>query len=155
MSETGLNLQYRPLTANDLPAVFEVRASNIENAISIEELAQVHGITPESLAREMRHQVFGWVCEADDTMAGFCMADNGSGEITVLSVRPEFEGNGIGQVLLQRTGEVLFAAGHDRIWLTSNPDPAVRAHGFYRHLGWRPDGRMVRTDEVLVLERPD
>jgi hypothetical protein len=39
------------------------------------------------------------------------------------------------------------------VWLAANPDPAGRAHGFYRALGWRPTGEMQHGgDEILVLE---
>jgi len=48
----------------------------------------------------------------------------------------------------------LFAAGHDGIWLSANPDPSLRAHGFYRRLGWRADGSHRPGDENLILPRP-
>jgi hypothetical protein len=38
------------------------------------------------------------------------------------------------------------------VWLAANPDPAGRAHGFYRSLGWRPTGEMQHDDEILVLD---
>lgn len=71
----------------------------------------------------------------------------------VLAVLPEAEGHGIGARLLEATGQWLFDEGHEQIWLTSNPDPGVRAHGFYRSQGWQPDGRVIRKDEVLVLDK--
>lgn len=60
------------MTTADLPAVFEVRASTVENAISIEDLANVHGITPESLAIDMQDKAAGWLCEVDGPMGAWC-----------------------------------------------------------------------------------
>ena len=141
------------MNVDDLPAVFDVRASTVENAISIEQLESKHGITPASLTLEMQDKAAGWLCEADDQVVGFCMGGRSNGEITVLAVRPEAEGHGIGARLLEATGQWLFDEGHEQIWLTSNPDPGVRAHGFYRSQGWQPDRRVIRKDEVLVLDK--
>lgn len=145
--------RYRRMTEADLAATMDVRESNVENAVTREILAERHGITVESMRAQMRRDLAGFVSTVEGEVVGFCMGTRGTGEINVLSVRPEHEGRGIGRELLRLTGDWLFAAGLDRIWLASNPDPAVRAHGFYRHLGWRPDGRRVRDDEILVLER--
>ncbi len=49
----------------------------------------------------------------------------------------------------------LFQQGHGEIWLLAGPDPARRAHGFYRKHSWRPNGRMVEDDQVLTLSRPE
>lgn len=146
-----MNLLFRAMTTDDLPAVFEVRASTLENAISIEELEQVHGITPASLAADMASHAAGRICEVDGAIVGFCMGDCANGEITVLAARPGFEDRGIGKRLLREVSDWLFEQGFEKIWLLSNPDPAVRAHGFYRRQGWQPDGRTIRNDEVLIL----
>ena len=40
--------------------------------------------------------------------------------------------------------------GFNRIWLAASADPSIRAHGFYRHLGWKPTGRLdANQDEIL------
>ena len=49
----------------------------------------------------------------------------------------------------------LFPEGHHELWLLTTPDPALRAPGFHRNLGWRRTGKYVRGDEVLVLCKHD
>lgn len=139
------------MDVNDLPAVFDVRLSTIENAITIHELEEEYEVTPESLSQAMRSSVKGWLCEKSGNIIGFSMGNSSNGEVQVIVVRPEFEGKGIGKTLLGYTQKWLFSSGYDEIWLRSNPDQTVRAHGFYRKLGWQSTGEMIGEDEVLIL----
>lgn len=148
-----MNLRYRKMVADDISAVLAVRVSTVENAITIERLERDYEITPRSLAEAMRTDVAGWLCEDSGSAVGFSMGDRSKGEVQVVAVRPEYEGHGIGKALLHRVREWLFSQGHDAIWLRSNPDPTIRAYGFYRRLGWRATGRTMGDDEVLVLEK--
>ena len=44
----------------------------------------------------------------------------------------------------------------ESLWLAADPDPATRAHGFYRSGGWRPTGQLdARGDEILQLHDLD
>lgn len=144
---------FREMTIGDLPAALAVRFSTIENAITLERLEQDYGIMPESLAASMATHVRGWLCVVDGEVVGFAMGDRANGEVQVVAVRPDHEGKSIGSRLLTLTCDWLFAEGHDEVWLMSNPDLCVRAHGFYRKLGWRPTGEIRSEDEVLVLRR--
>ena len=150
-----MSLAIRQMTPGDLPATFDVRLSTVENAITMERLECDYGVTPESLADAMTRDVKGWLCEDVDTAVGFAMGNVASAEVLVIAVRPEYEGRGVGQRVLARVGEWLLSAGHDEIWLLTTPDPALRAHGFYRNLGWRGTGKIVRGDEVMVLRSGD
>jgi ribosomal protein S18 acetylase RimI-like enzyme len=136
----------------DLEAVFDVRARTRENPISREALAEA-GITPASAAAALRSGVAkGWVCVDGPTVVGFCTADAVYGEVLVLAVLPEYEGKGIGKRLLAHAVSWLRSRGVARVWLAASPDPAVRAHGFYRSQGWRPTGeRQPNGDEILVF----
>jgi ribosomal protein S18 acetylase RimI-like enzyme len=149
-------LSYREMTAEDVPAVLAVRFATRENAITLEELAEDYGITPASIVESLRgSDVRGWLCTAAGAVIGFAMGDRSSGEVLVVATLPDYEGRGIGKTLLARVCDWLFAEGHDEIWLGANPDPAVRATGFYRKLGWRRSGVMKGDDEVLRLRRRD
>lgn len=148
-------LTYRQMIPADLPAVLALRVATRQNAVTLEELEQDYGITEESLAAAMQKDVAGWLCEEDGEVAGFAMGDRGKGEVQVVALRPESEGRGIGRHLLALVRDWLFAEGHEEIWLRANPDPGVRAHGFYRRLGWRLNGEMIDGEEVMVLSRPD
>lgn len=88
-------------------------------------------------------------------MVGFAISDRSNGEVQVVAVLPGHEGMGIGKALLLAVQGWLFAAGHEEIWLGANPDPGVRASGFYERLGWRRSGVMKGGDEVLRLRRDE
>lgn len=147
-------LTYRAMTVDDIPAVLELRFATVENAITLEELEQDYGITPATIAASMASDSRGWLCEDGSDVVGFAMGDRSNGEVQVVAVRPSHEGRGIGKTLLARVTDWLFAEGHPEIWLGANPDPGVRATGFYRKLGWRRSGVMKGGDEILKLSAP-
>jgi len=140
---------------DDLPAVFAVRLSTIENAVTMEEMEDRYGVTPQSLSEAMKSHVKGWLCEDSGSVVGFSMGDGSKGEVQVVAVLPEYEGRGIGKILLARVQTWLFSMGHEEIWLLANPDPSTRAHGFYRRQGWHATGTMRHGDEVLKLGKAD
>lgn len=70
----------------------------------------------------------------------------------MLAVLPEHEGRGVGRRLLGEVVGEMRTRGHRRVWLAASPDPAIRAHGFYRAQGWRPTGQVDAIgDEILEL----
>lgn len=148
-----MNLAFRAMTPDDLPATFDVRLSTVENAITMERLESDYGVTPERMADAMARDVKGWLCEDAGTAVAFAMGNVSSAEVLVVAVRPEYEGYGAGKGVLARVRDWLFSAGHEEIWLLTTPDPALRAYGFYRSLGWRGTGRIVREDGVMVLRK--
>jgi ribosomal protein S18 acetylase RimI-like enzyme len=137
---------------DDLPAVFAVRVSTAENALTMEQLERDYGVTPQSLAEGMKSDLKGWVCEEAGAVVGFAIGDRSTGEVHVVAVRPEYEARGIGKNLLSHVQTWLFSEGRQLIWLLANPDQRTRAHGFYRHLGWRPTGTLKGNDEVMTLQ---
>ena len=144
-------LSIRKITTDDLPAVFSVRMSTIENAITMEQLNAYYGITPESLANAMKTNVCGWLCEISGDVVGFSMGDQSSGEVLVVAVHPDYEGRGVGKRVLEKVKDWLFSRGHQEIWLGANPDPSIRAYGFYRKLGWQVTGELRGSDEIMFL----
>ena len=145
-------MRYREMQREDVDEILRVRTLTRENALSMDELA-ARGITPESTRLLLGDDVKGWVCEEGGAILGFAMGDARSGEVLVLAVLPQHEGRGIGRELLGSTVDWLFSRGHRELWLLTNPDPAVRSHGFYRRLGWRPTGERRGEEEVLALRR--
>lgn len=150
-----MSLVFRTLTPADIPAVLEVRFSTRENAVTLEILRDHYGITPESLADALSGRVKGWLCEEHGKAVGFAMGDGATGEVQVVAVRPDHEGRGIGKRLLTMVQDWLFSEGHKEIWLLANPDPGIRASGFYRNLGWRKTGEIKGHDKVLKLSDAD
>ena len=106
------------------------------------------------MAEAIKSNVKGWLCADSESVVGFSMGDRFTGEVLVVAVLPDFEGNGIGKTLTKRVQDWLFSEGHEEIWLLTTPDPGSRAYGFYRKLGWQLTGRMVNDEEVMVLPKP-
>lgn len=148
-----VNLTFRETQVGDIEEMFSVRARTRQNPISKEHLA-TKGITPAALAADMASgKMKGWGCFRQTDLVGFCNGDRAAGEVLVLAVLPEYEGKGVGKRLLSHVVEWLRAMGCRQPWLTASPDPRTRAHGFYRALGWQPDGRSLENgDEFLVLK---
>lgn len=146
-----MTLAYRPIEVDDLPASLAVRVSTRENALTVKQLRDDYGVTPETVAAGLATNLGGWVCEDAGAVVGFAIGDGATGEVQVVAVLPGHEGRGIGKALLTRVQDWLFAQGHRELWLLANPDPDVRASGFYRTLGWQRTGRLKGPDEVLTL----
>ena len=91
--------------------------------MTLEELEQDYGITPQSMAEAMETHVRGWFCEAEGRAVGFAMGDRSNGEVQVVAVRPGYEGLGIGKTLLVMARDWLFAQGNDEIWAGLQPRP--------------------------------
>lgn len=145
-------LTYRQMRAEDVSAALAVRLSTRENAVTLDELKEDYGITPQSIADELRSDASGWVCEDGGKLVGFSMGNGLNGEIAVVAVAPEYEGRCIGKTVLAYTQNWLFSLGYEEIWLFANPDPDIRATGFYEKLGWQGTGVMKGHDQVLKLK---
>ncbi len=143
---------YRQMSVADVPDVFGIRVSTLENVVTMSELEEEYELTPATLAEAMQESAKGWVCEVDDRIVGFAMGDSETGEMTVLAVLPEFERRGIGKKLLVQVQEWLFESGHKQLWLVTTPNPSFRAYGFYLSQGWRATGEIIDgEDEKFVL----
>jgi GNAT superfamily N-acetyltransferase len=147
-----LPLSIQPAEARDTPIYIRLRGQTRENAIPAERLRAL-GITAESWAEDMRSGLLtGVVCRSAEQIVGYCFGDTAAGEVVVLAVLPDFEGQGWGRRLLDSVVAELRRHGHRRLFLGCAADPAVRSHGFYRHLGWKSTGAVDRLgDEVLEL----
>ena len=147
-----MELTYRGTLLSDVDELFSVRARTRENPMSRVQLAEL-GVTPDAIVGGLvSGRIRGWVCCHGSNIVGFCHGDRETGEVLVLAVRPEYEGRGIGRNLLTLVVEWLRALGFESLWLAASADANTRAYGFYRSLGWRPNGEMDENgDEVLVL----
>lgn len=139
MEARGFTVRVARTTAEDVEALFDVRTSVRENHLSRAQLAAL-GITPESVPERLRTTSRAWIAEAEGRAVGFAMADAAERTVFALFVRPGHDGRGIGRALMAEAEAWLFASGAAEIWLTTGGDPALRAHGFYRRLGWTPAG---------------
>lgn len=103
--------------------------------MSLEELASI-GVAPDSIAAAIQGSHRGWLFEEEGEVGGFAMGDSAASELTVMAMLPEYEGKGIGGALLQRVEEWLASEGCEKIWLTTDTNPTLRAYGFYLRQGW-------------------
>lgn len=158
-------LLIRNAKVRDIDPCIDIRGRTRENPIDRATLNSI-GINSENLRQAISQKdLVGIVCESIDEhrtgktalakrkeIVGFCFAEPSSGEISSLAVLPDYENKSIGKLLLNTTINTLKALGCQKLWLATSPDAEIRAHGFYRHLGWKPSGkRNTYDDEILTL----
>lgn len=142
-------MQFSEITASDIPELFHIRTSVRENLLTLDDLTEA-GITTESVTQMLAGSHKGWLCRVDGQAAGFVMADRTSGELWVLAVLPQFEGQGIGSALLRRAEDWLFSLGWKELWLWTDTDKTLRAYQLYHRHGWVDS----RTEEdTLYLKK--
>jgi len=123
----------RDAVERDIPAIFDVRTSVRENHLSIEQMA-AFGITHQTILEALHKAPCIWVAVHDGRIVGFSMGKAEDSCLFAAFVRPEWQGQGIGRLLVERAEAFLFE--HCRsIWLRT--DGASRAAGFYEQLGWK------------------
>ena len=145
-----MSLQYRRAIPDDALECIQLRGKTRENAVSPERLESM-GITVASWSENIRTGALpGHVCSANGKMIGYCFGSSKEGEVVVLALLAEYEGQGIGKSLLSRVNADLVRAGNSRLFLGCSADPKSRSYGFYRHLGWRSTGQIDKHgDEIL------
>ena len=145
-----MNLQYRIAVPDDAAGCVSLRGKTRENAVSPERLESI-GVTVESWGNEIRtSELTGHICTSNERMIGYCFGSSAEGEIVVLALLPEYEGQGIGKMLMSRVTHDLVKLGKSRLFLGCSADSKSRSYGFYRHLGWRSTGKVDKHgDEIL------
>jgi len=142
----------RLATPQDVDVIFAIRTGVRENAMSLDQLHAV-GVTHESVARDLAGPLRAWIAEIDGEAVGFSMADNRRGVVFAMFSRPGFDGRGLGRRLMHEAETWLFR-DHATIWLTTDSDPTVRSHGFYKALGWRYAGTVDNGEARYDKDRP-
>lgn len=140
---------------DDAGECVRLRGLTRENAISEKRLRE-YGITAQSWAADIESGALpGWVARRSGRIVGYCFGASKTGEVVVLALHPDHEGQGLGKRLLQLVVQALRRHGHRRLFLGCSADPQVRSYGFYRHLGWKSTGALdARGDELLELTEP-
>lgn len=149
-----MKLHIRKAVKSDLDRCVEIRGLTRDNPISKELLVSI-GVTTESWDPKLDNGTYeGLVAEDNGVVVGYTFADTKSGEVLVLAILPPYEGAGLGKKLLNSLVERLFSLGHSKLWLAASPDPQIRAHGFYRRLGWQPTQTFDQNgDEILNFKK--
>ncbi len=126
-----MNIRYA-ITA-DIPQIQLIR-----NAVTENKLSDPGIITDSDCDIYINQRGKGWVCEFDNTIVGFAIADLKENNIWALFVHPEYERNGIGRKLHDTMINWYFSKTSTTVWLST--DPGTRAEQFYRKAGWKESG---------------
>lgn len=136
----------RVATRADLPELGRVRMSVRENRLS-----DLSVLRSEDLDRVLTGSGRTWVCEVDDRIVGFAMADLEHANIYALFVDPAYERRGIGRRLHDTMMSWLFETGLPEAWLST--EPSTRAESFYRRAGWVADGITPKGEIRFAMAR--
>ncbi|MEO8713143.1 MAG: GNAT family N-acetyltransferase [Parafilimonas sp.] len=139
---------FREAIIEDIPQMQIVRNSVKENMLSNPAL-----ITDEDCAAFITQRGKGWVCEIDDFIAGFSIADLKEKNIWALFVHPEFEGKSIGKKLHDIMLDWYFDQTKEPVWLGTAPN--TRAEKFYRKAGWKEIGTHGKGEIKFEMDYDD
>jgi ribosomal protein S18 acetylase RimI-like enzyme len=146
-TEARNSVNIRRASSDDVSGIFRVRTSVRENHLSEEELSDL-GITRDSVAGLLRSgEARAWCAEVDGAIVGFSMARQPERDIFALFVLPQFEGRGIGSLLLDAAVDWLRTSDPKPIRL--NTERTTRAFRFYTNRGWRETGSFEDGDPIL------
>ncbi len=138
---------FREAVIGDIKQIQTVRNSVKENVLSNPGL-----VTDDDCEDFLTRRGKGWVCETENKIVGFAIADLEEDNIWALFVHPEFEGRGIGGKLHQMMLDWYFTQGKKNVLLGTSPH--TRAERFYRKHGWRETGTHGK-DEIKFEMRFD
>ncbi len=124
---------FREADIKDIKQIQRVRHSVKENVLSNPAL-----VTDEDCVEFLTKRGKGWVCEIENNIVGFAIADLKENNIWALFVQPEFENMGIGKKLHTVMLNWYFNQTKENVWLGTAPN--TRAANFYRLNGWEETG---------------
>lgn len=110
----------------------------VRNAVKENPLSDPALVTDEDCREFMFERGKGWVCEINNEIVGFSIADLKDNNIWALFLNPEFEKRGIGRKLHDVMLDWYFDQTSDTVWLGTAP--GTRAEAFYRKAGWKEIG---------------
>jgi GNAT superfamily N-acetyltransferase len=131
---------FREAQMSDIKQMQVVRHAVKENRLSNPAL-----VTDEDCREYITVRGKGWVCEIENTVVGFAIADLKEHNIWALFVHPAYEGRGIGKKLHELMLHWYFTNTKETVWLSTAP--GTRAERFYRMQGWKEAG-MQKSGEV-------
>ena len=109
----------------------------VRNAVKENPLPDPGLVTDEDCEVFMFKRGKGWVCEIENEIVGFAIADLVDNNIWALFLHPDYEKKGIGRKLHDTMLNWYFTK-QDSVWLGTAP--GTRAEKFYEMSGWRKAG---------------
>lgn len=126
-------MTFREANKADIKQIQIVRNSVTENTLSNPDL-----VTDEDCLDFITRRGKGWVCEIENKIVGFSIADLKENNIWALFVHPSYDRQGIGRQLHDRMMNWYFNQTSKNVWLGTAPN--TRAEFFYRKSGWTEIG---------------
>lgn len=112
------------------------------------------GLVPDSDVEDyMTRRGKGWVCEINDEVVGFAIADLVDNNIWALFIHPDFERIGIGKKLHDEMMNWYFSKTDKTVWLGTSP--GTRAELFYRKAGWKEAGLHGKGEIKFEMTKND
>jgi GNAT superfamily N-acetyltransferase len=125
---------FREATVKDIPALQVIRHAVKENILLNPLL-----VTDKDCEEYLTQRGKGWVCEIENKIVGFAIADMQEKSIWALFIHPDHEGKGIGKRLHTIMMNWYFNNTKETVWLTTSP--GTRAERFYTMNGWKAVGK--------------
>lgn len=110
----------------------------VRNAVKENMLSDPNLVTDKDCEEFITQRGKGWVCEIDNEIIGFSIADLKENNIWALFVHPDFDKRGIGKKLHDIMLDWYFEQTKQTVWLGTAPN--TRAETFYRKAGWKEVG---------------
>ncbi len=139
---------FREAGVTDIPQIQDVRNSVKENTLSNPAL-----VTDSDCENYLVNRGKGWVCEIDDRIVGFAIADLLDHNVWALFVQPGFDKKGIGKKLHDDMLDWYFSQTDSTIWLSTAPN--TRAEKFYRKAGWKEVGMYGKGEVKFEMSKAD
>ena len=110
----------------------------VRNAVKENTLSNPNLVTDEDCKIFLTERGKGWVCEINNQIIGFSIADLKDNNIWALFVHPDFDKRGIGRQLHDIMLNWYFSQTDKTVWLGTAPN--TRAETFYKKAGWKAAG---------------
>lgn len=139
---------FREAVVTDIPQIQIVRNAVKENILSNPAL-----VTDADVEEYIVRRGKGWVCEMNNEIVGFAIADLVDKNIWALFVHPDAEGKGIGKQLHDQMVNWYFSQTDETVWLSTTP--GTRAETFYKMQGWTEVGVYGKGETKFEMRKVD
>lgn len=139
---------FRDAVVTDIPQIQIVRNAVKENILSNPAL-----VTDADVEEYIVRRGKGWVCEMNNEIVGFAIADLVDNNIWALFVHPDAEGKGIGKQLHDQMVNWYFSQTDETVWLSTTP--GTRAETFYKMQGWTEVGVYGKGETKFEMRKVD
>ncbi len=116
--------------------IFEIQV--VRNLVKENTLSAPALVTDNDVMEFITERGKGWVCEIENNIVGFSIADVKENNIWALFVHPDHDKKGIGKTLHTLMLDWYFTQTEQTVWLGTSPH--TRAETFYRKQGWTETG---------------